>query len=69
MILLQVVWKATTSIGCGIATDCNTYFDNTFTLGNILVCDYYPAGNGDYSLYSQNVLPAGTPAPLNMTAP
>jgi len=30
----QVVWKGTTSVGCGISSD-----------GHYLVCNYYPAGN------------------------
>jgi uncharacterized protein YkwD len=45
----QVVWRGTTSVGCGHVT-CN---------GNdIWVCNYDPAGNWE-GQYRENVLPAG----------
>jgi hypothetical protein len=58
MMMPQLVWKGTTSIGCGVVTTCSN------TWRTIVVCNYSPAGNvmdfnGGYSFYIQNVKPPG----------
>jgi hypothetical protein len=63
-VLLQLVWIGTTSIGCGVVTTCSTRLGATFIAVNMVVCDYYPAGNwidanGGYSRFILNVKPAG----------
>uniref|UniRef100_A0A3P9CQT9 SCP domain-containing protein n=1 Tax=Maylandia zebra TaxID=106582 RepID=A0A3P9CQT9_9CICH len=48
----QVVWKSSTQLGVGIATDGNTVF---------VVGQYRPAGNiTNAGYYQKNVLPKGT---------
>uniref|UniRef100_A0A3B4F9C8 SCP domain-containing protein n=1 Tax=Pundamilia nyererei TaxID=303518 RepID=A0A3B4F9C8_9CICH len=48
----QVVWKSSTELGVGIATDGNTVF---------VVGQYRPAGNiTNAGYYQKNVLPKGT---------
>ncbi len=53
----QVVWKATTAIGCGIRTDCPTTPSFPFSFN--LVCQYSPAGNV-LGQFAQNVMAAVT---------
>lgn len=60
----QLVWKATTYVGCGVA-DCSAYNDNNDggdekAVGWFLVCEYWPPGNvvGDHNEYfKENVEP------------
>lgn len=40
--LTQMVWKATTELGCALAM-CDGIFDGTD--GSFYVCEYNPAGN------------------------
>ncbi|KAI0004287.1 CAP domain-containing protein [Russula compacta] len=40
----QVVWKATTSVGCGIQ-QCSGIFPAEYGLATYIVCQYLPAGN------------------------
>jgi len=40
----QVVWKATTQVGCGKQL-CNGIFDPSFGKALFIVCHYGPAGN------------------------
>jgi len=40
----QVVWKATTQVGCAVK-DCSGIFDPSFGLAHFHVCEYSPAGN------------------------
>ncbi|XP_061071628.1 GLI pathogenesis-related 2 isoform X2 [Conger conger] len=50
----QVVWKSTTEVGVGLATDGNTVY---------VVGQYSPAGNiSNMGYFEKNVLPAGTSA-------
>ena len=49
----QVVWKASRSIGCGIAHGCTRVPGSLDTFG---VCRYKPAGNF-LGLFAENVLP------------
>ena len=42
MIVLQVVWKATTQVGAGIVTEVNA---ETGQLQNFVVARYTPRGN------------------------
>jgi len=46
----QVVWKATTQVGCGVQS-CDGIFDPSYGKANYYVCEYYPAGNviGEFS--------------------
>jgi hypothetical protein len=79
VLLLQLVWAETTSIGGGLVTTCSNTVDFTdFEIVNILVCDYAPPGNfidydGGYSLYVENVKPAGVhlraPCPMESASP
>jgi pathogenesis-related protein 1 len=42
----QVVWRGTTSLGCGIANcSANTPFGSMFPNWTFVVCNYSPAGN------------------------
>lgn len=51
----QLVWKSTTKVGCGIAA-CNGKHG---TPGNLLVCEYSPAGNVvNPGYFGANVLPS-----------
>jgi uncharacterized protein YkwD len=51
----QLVWKSTTRVGCGIAA-CNGKHG---VPGNLLVCEYSPAGNVvNPGYFRVNVLPA-----------
>jgi uncharacterized protein YkwD len=49
----QVVWKATTQLGCASA-ECNGIFDPSFGLAKFVVCEYSPPGNVE-GQYAQNV--------------
>ncbi|EKM59284.1 uncharacterized protein PHACADRAFT_86217, partial [Phanerochaete carnosa HHB-10118-sp] len=40
----QMVWKATTQVGCGVAS-CNNIFDSKFGPATYHVCLYNPVGN------------------------
>ncbi|KAI0307851.1 CAP domain-containing protein [Multifurca ochricompacta] len=40
----QVVWKATTQVGCAVQ-DCSGIFDPSFGLAHYHVCEYSPQGN------------------------
>lgn len=40
----QVVWKATTQVGCGLAI-CNNMFPPIVTAAQFYVCEYSPPGN------------------------
>jgi uncharacterized protein YkwD len=40
----QVVWKATTQVGCAVK-DCSGIFDASYGLAHYHVCEYSPAGN------------------------
>ncbi|EMD41805.1 hypothetical protein CERSUDRAFT_110367 [Gelatoporia subvermispora B] len=40
----QVVWKATTEVGCAVQT-CNGIFDPSFGPAQYFVCEYFPQGN------------------------
>jgi hypothetical protein len=52
----QVVWKGSTSVGCG-AADCTGYHG---VLPSYVVCRYAPAGNFDTTAeFKANVLPCG----------
>ncbi|TCD63828.1 hypothetical protein EIP91_004895 [Steccherinum ochraceum] len=42
--LTQVLWKATTQIGCGVA-QCSNFFDRKFGPATFHVCFYNPVGN------------------------
>jgi len=53
----QLVWKATTAIGCGMATGCATAL-----LPNVWVCQYSPPGNV-IGQFADNVFPPKQPAP------
>ncbi|KAH9082032.1 CAP domain-containing protein [Lactarius deliciosus] len=46
----QVVWKATTQVGCAVK-DCNGIFDPKFGIAHFHVCEYSPPGNveGEYA--------------------
>ena len=55
----QVVWKATLQVGCGIKSCSN---------GNMVVCQYYPAGNYIGSFDAQ-VGQNGEPSPCQNTPP
>lgn len=46
----QVVWKESTEIGCGVATDCGD------DLPNVWVCQYSPPGN-HRGRFAENVFP------------
>lgn len=59
----QLVWKATTDVGCGVA-DCSANLDDKNgdgkAVGWFLVCEYWPPGNvvGDHNEYfKENVEP------------
>jgi len=59
----QLVWKATTDVGCGVA-DCSANnsdnSDDGKAVGWFLVCEYWPPGNvvGDHNEYfKENVQP------------
>jgi hypothetical protein len=49
----QVVWKATTQLGCAVAT-CNGIFDASFGPAQFYVCEYYLPGNVEGE-FAQNV--------------
>ncbi|KAG7099397.1 hypothetical protein E1B28_001250 [Marasmius oreades] len=40
----QVVWKATTQVGCAV-TSCDGIFDASFGPAKFYVCEYFPQGN------------------------
>ncbi|THH21481.1 hypothetical protein EW146_g94 [Bondarzewia mesenterica] len=40
----QVVWKATTQVGCAVQS-CSGIFDASYGLAKFYVCEYSPAGN------------------------
>lgn len=49
----QLVWKATTDVGCGVA-DCSANLgESGKAFGWFLVCEYWPPGNvvGDHNEY------------------
>ncbi|EEA24921.1 hypothetical protein TMatcc_008024 [Talaromyces marneffei ATCC 18224] len=58
----QLIWKATTDVGCGVA-DCSANDDDNTrgkAVGWFLVCEYWPPGNvvGDHNEYfKDNVKP------------
>ena len=60
----QVVWKATTAIGCGIRADCPTTPSNPF--GFNLICQYSPAGNV-LGQFAQNVMAAVSAPEIEVT--
>jgi len=41
----QVVWIATTQVGCGLAPACNGIFPASFGPAKYFVCEYFPQGN------------------------
>jgi len=49
----QVVWKATTQVGCAVQT-CNGIFDAKFGPAKYYACEYYAEGNV-IGQFSQNV--------------
>lgn len=51
----QLVWQATTSVGCGLVSCHNS---NGINNGDFLVCEYSPAGNV-LTEFAQNVRKAG----------
>ncbi|GAA5864432.1 hypothetical protein JCM1840_000493 [Sporobolomyces johnsonii] len=54
----QVVWKATTDVGCFFQTCLGLFTAGQY--GVYLVCEYYPAGNvvtDDLDLFKENVQP------------
>ncbi|EPT04257.1 hypothetical protein FOMPIDRAFT_1021941 [Fomitopsis schrenkii] len=40
----QVVWKATTQLGCAVQ-NCNGIFPSEYGVAHYYVCEYYPQGN------------------------
>ena len=54
----QVVWKGTTEIGCGLATNCGADWPH---MANAWVCQYNPPGN-HLNFFAENVFP---PTPDN----
>jgi len=49
----QVVWKATTQVGCAVAT-CGGIFPSSFGPAQFYVCEYSPPGNIEGE-FGQNV--------------
>ncbi|EED77118.1 predicted protein, partial [Postia placenta Mad-698-R] len=41
---VQVVWKASTEVGCAVQ-DCSGIFPASFGLAQYYVCEYFPQGN------------------------
>jgi hypothetical protein len=62
----QLVWKSSTSVGCGIINcPTNTIFPGTtFPVQQYMICQYYPAGNyqGQNPLVAPSVSGATCPA-------
>ncbi len=56
----QVVWSATTEIGCGYTTGCQDIFPGSpGTWSDVWVCNYSPAGNV-LTQFASNVFPPET---------
>ncbi|KAH9964821.1 CAP domain-containing protein [Russula compacta] len=49
----QVIWKATTNVGCGIQ-QCSGIFSSSYGPATYIVCQYSPAGNVIWE-FAQNV--------------
>lgn len=55
----QVVWKATTQIGCAAQNCPNKISNFNYPDARIVVCRYSPSGNWDGE-YAANVLPGAS---------